>query len=191
MGTTLFNAFFEEEFDVQGIRNRCHFATNHLADARKYGEEYFVFPINGSRVASNPGLADSINIVGETVHHLLNGLSSVPADDKQKIQDVIQLMDRPGVGQVEHVYELFDAVSDETADLLMRNWQTSKDFIVRGYQISSTKEIPKYTRPVEYMIFDATHTNLLHVDAIASLTGTQNDGIEDIFSALVQHIQSI
>lgn len=191
MGTTLFNAFFEEEFDVQHIRNRCHFATNHLADARKYGEEYFAFPINGARVASNPGISDSINIVGDTVHHLLDGLSSIPAADKQKIHDLIQTMDKPGVGNIEHVYELFDSVSEETSELLMRNWWRAKDVTVRGYEINSANQVPKYTRPAEYMIFNATHTNLVHIDAIASLTGTQEDGVEGIFSALIQHIQRI
>ena len=75
IGTVLYNEIIKEAFNVSDVRNRCHFIINNVREAYKYGDPYMVFPVNGARVLFNPGVADSINVIGDIWHMITVKLS--------------------------------------------------------------------------------------------------------------------
>lgn len=191
VGQLLFNAMVEEEFQVSDIRTRCHFVTNTLAEAHKYGDPYLAFPTNGARVLHNPSIADSINTIGEIWYMVTANLrGKVQPGDVNKIQDAISRMDQPGA-TIDILDELYTEISPAAAEQMQIDWDRAKNITVGGYDITGVNAIPKYSKPVEYMVFGTSHTNLVHLTELSKQLGTYDGSTQDTFDAFIQYIQSI
>lgn len=192
VGSILFNAFIDEEFGIPDVRNRCHFVTNTYSEARKYGAAHLAFPVNGAKVLSNPSIDDSINTVGETWYIITRDLRPlVTKEDTDIIHQVVVKLNQPGA-TIADIEPLFVDLSDKAAAQVQRNWDDAKELTTKGYQITGVNAVPKYSQPVEYMVFDATHTNLLNLDMLAKELGTYDTGgAADTFKAFLDYIETI
>lgn len=191
VGQILFNAMIEEEFQIPDIRTRCHFVTNSLVEAHKYGNPYIAIPTNGARVLHNPSIADSINTIGEIWYMVTANLrGKVEPADINKIQDAINQMDQPG-GSIAILDDLYGEISPGAAEQMQSNWDHAKNVTVGAYDLTGVNAIPKYNKPVEYMVFDTSHTNLVHLNELSKLLGTYDGSTQDTFDAFIQYIKSL
>lgn len=192
VGTVLFNAMVEEEFHIPNVRNRCHFITNSMHEAHKYGNPYLAFPVNGSRVLHNPAVSDSMNNIGDIWHMITSHLrDKLQPGDLEKIQQCIVELDKEGA-KIEAFTQLVDSVSDSVSEQIMIDWDRAKQVIVGEYITSGSNAIPTYQYPVEYMLFDAEHTYLININNVAHELGTYDSGgAADTQRALIEYIKSI
>lgn len=193
IGTILFNQAVENHLGVANVRNRCHFVSNSATDTRKYGDTYMVFPVNGSMSLSNPDVDDSINTIGSIWYIVTNNLRPLlQGNDIELAQEAIAILDSPG-GTIDAFYNLLDRLSPACAKQMEQDWERAQQVVTNGYSVSAANNIPKYGESVvEYMIFNAPYTYLIHLDTAAKLLGTYDHGSSvDTYTAMLANIKSL
>lgn len=167
MGTAIFNDAFHETFGEPDVRNRSLFVTNDVQVARKYGEVFFVLPVNGSKVAYSPGVADSIHHVGNSWYDFTDLLAQkMSQEEKNAFARKAMDLNLPQVPE-DWFDQLLNTLKEPTQDFAEDYMSRVKDKMMTSYQVDPVSNIQPSSVPIEYMVFNADSYWMIHASAIS------------------------
>lgn len=98
VGTVIFNEAFRVTHGITDVRNKSLFSSTSYADAKTYGEVFYVFPVNGSQLIFAPGVDDSLTYLNGW-HAFTKSVKNLPDLTDQEMASVGELLDDIEISQ--------------------------------------------------------------------------------------------
>lgn len=188
VGTAIFNEAFEAEFGIANVRNQCLFVTNDRYTAQKYGEPYFILPINGSKIAGKEGVRDSIGIVGNSWFDFTDTLVQyLSKEEKTAMSSAIidMKLSTPNFPDdwFDRLLNTLTAANQEKAHVIMSKIQ---ERMMDAYNVEDVNSIRGSSSPIEYMLFNADRYWMIHVESVCNSVRKINP--EEAWAAFIKNI---
>lgn len=176
IGTAIFNEAFEVEFGFERVRNQCLFVTNSVDTAHKYGEMYYILPINGSKVASKEGVADSIHLVGNSWYDFTDTLKQyLSNEEKNAMTKAIISMNLSTPNFPSDWFDqLLNTLTDDNQDKAHHIMTKIQERMMEAYVVENVNSIGGSQFPIEYMLFNADRYWMIHAEMLSQSVRTSN-----------------
>lgn len=162
LGTLLFNMMFMEKFSVDRIRNQCCFTSTDSLEAGEYGQLWLAFPMNGSKMAYNPSIRDSLVNTRAIWHNITGHLRPHATDrDITVIANSLEQLDSPDATS-DDLHQMVMRLSPATKSAFEEAWDDAAKAALDGYSVVVAGDPLPRMPNTEVMVFNSPTIALVH-----------------------------